>query len=96
MQRLHAALADQGFALLAVSVDEPGSAVAAFRDRLGLTFPILLDPERRVAGRYQAERFPESLLVDRSGVIVERYVGAKPWDAPAYVSRIRRLLANGA
>ena len=28
------------------------------------------------------------------GVIVERYVGGKEWGAPAYVARIRRLIAG--
>ena len=29
-----------------------------------------------------------------NGVVVERYVGPREWDAPAYVERIRRLLAS--
>ena len=31
----------------------------------------------------------------RDGVIVERYIGPKAWDAPAYVDRVRELLAEG-
>jgi peroxiredoxin len=93
MQRLHEALAGQGFALVAVSVDADPEPVAAFRERLGLGFTLLLDPDQRVARAYQTFRFPESLLVGRDGSILERYVGPKEWDAPAYVERIRRLLA---
>ena len=92
MQRLYEALAGTGFEILAISVDEDPALVESFRDRLGLTFPILLDPEQRVAHRWQTYRFPETLLVGRDGEIVERYVGPKEWDAVAYVDRIRRLL----
>jgi peroxiredoxin len=95
MQRLHAQLEGPDFELLAISVDDEVPAVRAFRERLELRFPILLDPDERVARRYQTFRYPESFLVGPDGVIVERYVGGKEWDASAYVARIRRLMAGG-
>jgi peroxiredoxin len=92
MQRLHRSLAGRPFELLAISVDAGRDEVAAFRERLGLGFPILLDPRKRVAGAYQSFRFPESWLVDADGRLVERYVGPREWDAPEYRERILRLL----
>ena len=92
MERLYRALRGREFELLAVSVDEDRESVERFRARLGLSFPILLDPEQRVARAYQTFRFPESLLIGPDGRVVERYVGGKEWDAPAYAERIRRLL----
>ena len=94
MERLYLGLGDDGFALLAVSVDRDASEVARFRDRLGLSFPILLDPTQDTARRYQTFKFPESLLIGPDGVVIERYIGSKDWDAPAYVNRIRRLLGR--
>ena len=94
MQRLHEALAPQGFELVAISVDEEREPVQAFRERLGLGFPILHDPAQGSAHTYQSFRFPESFLVDREGVLVERYIGPREWDAPAYRARIARLLAQ--
>jgi peroxiredoxin len=92
MQRLHASLAGDDFALLAVSVDDGDEEVRAFRDRLALTFPILRDPEKRASGAYQTFRFPESWLIDRNGVVVARYIGPRAWDEPVYVERIRKLI----
>ena len=92
MQRLHATLAGPDFELLAVSVDEGDAEVRAFRDRLALRFPILLDPEKRAAGAYQTFRFPESWLIDRDGTVVARYIGPREWDEPIYVERIRKLI----
>jgi peroxiredoxin len=92
MQRLHGALASSGFELLAISVDDPSDPVGAFQRRYGLTFPILLDPRREVAGAYQTHHFPESFLIDADGRVVERYIGPRDWDAPEYVARIRALL----
>lgn len=95
MERLHDALADADFSLLAVSVDEDPVVVQAFRDRLGLSFPILLDPRKQVSTAYQTYRYPETFLIDRDGRIVARYVGPRDWDTPAYVERIRRLIEGG-
>ena len=92
MQRLHAKLAPQGLSLLGVSVDESDEAVERFRERLGLDFTLLWDPERRVSELYQTFRYPETFLIDGDGQVVERYVGPREWDAPEYEARIRRLL----
>ncbi|HEY8153272.1 MAG TPA: TlpA disulfide reductase family protein [Myxococcota bacterium] len=92
MERLHRALAGEDFRLVAISVDAGPDPVLGFQDRLGLGFTLLLDSDQRVARSYQTFRFPETLLIGRDGVILERYVGPKDWDAPVYVDRIRRLL----
>ena len=92
-ERLYRRLGSEGFELLAISVGEAPAVVRQFRDRMGVTFPVLLDADKTVAGRWQTFAFPESLLVDRDGTVLERYVGPRDWDAPAYVARIRQLLA---
>ena len=94
MQRLHQRLGSDGLELVAVSVDNAEADVRAFRERLGLTFPILLDPQRSVSTRYQTFRYPESFLIDREGVVLERYVGPRDWDDPLYLERLRQLLGK--
>ena len=96
MERLYRSLAGTEFELLAVSVDTGPDEVQAFRDRLGLSFPILLDPGKRVSAAYQSYRFPESYLIDRDGRILSRYIGPRDWDAAVYHERIRRVLAGDA
>ena len=92
MERLYRELSGQRFELLAISVDDDAAEVEAFRERLRLSFPILLDANRDVSRAYQTFAFPESLLIDPEGRVVERYVGPKDWDADVYVARIERLL----
>jgi peroxiredoxin len=96
MERLYGALHDEGFQLLAISVDDEPDVVVEFSNRLALTFPILMDSDKTVAQTYQTYRFPESFLVDRDGRVVERYIGPREWDAAIYVDRIRRLLRDGS
>ncbi|MCP3984157.1 MAG: TlpA family protein disulfide reductase [bacterium] len=95
MERLYQALQSRGFELLAISVDESDEPVLPFRDLHGLTFPILMDVEKAVALEYQSYRYPESFLIGPDGILVERYIGPREWDSPAYVSRIERLLDQG-
>ena len=95
MERLYQQLAPEGFEMLAVSVDDGPEPVREFQERLALSFPILLDPEKSVAETYQAFRFPETVLVARDGTLAARYIGPREWDDPAYVERIRRLLGDG-
>jgi len=91
MERLYQELAPQGFELLAVSVDSETRDVEAFQARMGLSFPILLDPQQHSSRLYQTTGFPESILVDPDGRIIERYVGPREWDHPDYVNRIQRI-----
>lgn len=92
MQRLYEALSGPDFEMVAISVDESEDEVRAFRERLGVGFPIALDPDQATARLYQTTGFPESLLIDRDGRIVERYVGPREWDHPDYEARVRRLM----
>ena len=92
MERLYRELHPAGLELVAISVGEEAELVRAFRDRLRLTFTILLDPDKSAAVEWQTFAFPETLLVDRDGTILERYVGPRDWDAPAYVARLGQLL----
>jgi peroxiredoxin len=95
MQRLYRALGDSDFELLAVSVDDDPQLVSDFAERLQLDFPILLDPGAEVAHSYQTYRYPETLLIGPDGVVVERFIGPRDWDAAPYVARIRRMLEDG-
>ncbi len=68
----------QGFTVLAVNntvTDDP-EAVAGFTADLGLTFPILMDPDGSInEDLYDVGQYPTSYLVDGHGVIVARHAG---------------------
>jgi peroxiredoxin len=93
MEKLYQRLKDRGFVLLAVSQDEAGkAAVEPFVRDLGLTFPVLVDPDHQVGDRYRVWGYPESFLIDREGRIVERIIGPRNWAAPEQVATLERLL----
>ena len=96
MQNLYAALEGRGFELVAISVDETPVEVEEFQERMALRFPIALDPDQEISAAYQTMGFPESILVGTDGRVVERYVGPREWDAPAYRQRIEKLLESAS
>ena len=104
MQRLYEALSDTDFEILAVSIDaragqndafgRPGGDLQAFAEEMGLTFPILHDPEGRIERTYQTTGVPETFLIGRDGVIYKKVAGGTEWDAPLNQYLVRRLLAE--
>ncbi|MFQ5921660.1 MAG: peroxiredoxin family protein [Anaerolineales bacterium] len=67
--------ADDGFLVLAVDFDEPAGLVEEFRDELGLTFDLLLDPGAEVQELYRNRSYPSSFFVDENGVIQVQHIG---------------------
>jgi peroxiredoxin len=94
LQTLYERLRDDGFEVLAISIDDAGAVekVQTFVQQLQLDFPILLDPEQRVYRAYQAYGVPETFLIDAQGRVVERFIGPKNWDDERYERAIRQLL----
>jgi peroxiredoxin len=102
MQRLQEEVGDEGFQILAVSIDrappnhDPSNPLdgklQSFADSLGLTFTILHDPEDRISIDYQAAGVPASFILGRDGILVEKIPGPLEWDAPENVLRIRSAL----
>ncbi len=95
IDRLSRSFPGQDFEVLAVSVDEGGEgAVKPFLQRNRLALPVLLNPDRSVPGRYGTFKFPETYIVDRSGVVRYKIIGAENWDSPDAIQAIKGLLAQ--
>lgn len=96
LQRLEDTLADEGLAVIAVSVDERYDDIAPFVEEHGLRFLVLHDLGKRVSRRYEVFQFPETWLIGRDGRLVSRVIGARDWSAPASLRVFRDLLGEGA
>lgn len=95
MEMLYRKFKDQGLVILAVNVEKDGQKlVQSFLQRTPYTFPILFDGDAAVQNRYQIFRYPETVIIDRNGKIVERVVGAIDWTSDQAVELIKSLL-NG-
>jgi peroxiredoxin len=94
MEALYRRLRHRDFVMLAVAEDEGGAdAVGPFVRELGLTFPVLLDPEASLAPRYGATGYPETFIIDRNGQVVNHTIGPAEWDSEQMVAYFEQLLA---
>ena len=93
MQKLYQELKDEGFLILAVSLDESGvEAVKPFVKMHKLDFPVLLDTKGEIKSLYQITGIPESFVIDKSGTIVERIVGPRDWATSGAIRYFRNFL----
>jgi cytochrome c biogenesis protein CcmG/thiol:disulfide interchange protein DsbE len=102
MQRLYQTLAPEGLKMVAVSIDaapgavdpsgHAGGNIDDFARELGLHFPIWHDQSGAIQQTYRTTGVPESFVIDRSGTIIKKVIGATEWDSPASVDLFRRLL----
>lgn len=92
IERLHRTMRGRSFIVLAVSQDSGyGEKVRRFARELELTFPILLDPEQKLSRLYRVTGYPESFIIDKEGILVQRIIGAREWSSPEWVSAMTQL-----
>lgn len=80
IEKLYTKFKGEHFEILAVSIDTEGSKVVApFMKRLNLTFPALLDKKGKIRILYGATGVPESFIIDKNGILLERIIGPIDW-----------------
>jgi cytochrome c biogenesis protein CcmG, thiol:disulfide interchange protein DsbE len=93
MQRLQQKLGDRGFSVVAVSVDQESThKVRRWIEDRGITFTVLHDREGSIEATFQTLGVPESFVIDRNGVVVDRVTGPIAWDSPEAEARIVAVL----
>ncbi len=105
LERLYKSLKDKGVVVLAINTDasENKEAVRKFVADKGLSFPVLMDPELEVAGKYGVSGFPETMLVGKDGLLkalkvpgektpIVRVIADQPWDSPAFIKAVSEIL----
>ena len=93
MEKLHQELKDKDFEILAVSIDVLGAkAVIPFMKKHKLSFSVLTDTEGTIKSLYQTTGVPESFIIDKQGIIVEKVIGPRDWAAPSIIRSFRNLI----
>ena len=79
MQKLYETWDKDKFVMLAVNIGQGKTTVQKFVKEHGYTFPVLLDGNSKVAGKYMVQGIPTTYFVDKQGNLVSRIVGAREW-----------------
>jgi DsbE subfamily thiol:disulfide oxidoreductase len=76
LQQIYDEWQERGLMLLAINIGDNLSQVAEFMQSQGLSLPVLLDTEGKVAEQYGIRGIPTSFFIDKDGIIKEMRVGA--------------------
>ncbi len=87
LQATYAELRGRGLVVVGVNWGESGETAAALAREFGLTYPILLDGDLTVSGKYGVRSTPTTFIIDRQGVVRERITGG-----PLTRTAVRRLV----
>ena len=86
--------AGQDFVFLPISRGEEYQTVAAFRKRMGYTFPMGLDPDPKIFRRYAQKAIPRNFLIDRDGKVVLASIGYDKKEFAHLIETIEKTLNN--
>jgi peroxiredoxin len=91
---LHRRFASRGLAILGINTREDGKAVRRYAEELGLTFPLVLDPDGKIGALYGVVGLPTTFLIGRDGHAVALAIGPREWGSAAAEAIIGSLLAD--
>ena len=92
LNRLYEKYRASGFVLLGVNVDDDTSKAAEVAKKLGLTFPVLLDTDKKVSKLYDLSTMPSTVIIDRDGKVRYVHRGYLAGYEDSYEKQIRELL----
>ena len=92
MQRLYEKMPKDKFEMIALFNNDKKPAVRNFVSQLGLTFPIWSDESNIIGARYGLTGLPETLIVDKKGIIREKFIGPAEWDTPETIEMLTKYI----
>ena len=92
MQQLYAKMPKDKFKMVALYNRDKPELVKNFVTKLGITIPILDDQQNILGERYGLTGLPETFIVDKKGVIREKFIGPKEWDSPEIVELLTKYI----
>lgn len=74
---------ERGLVVVGISVDRgaPRALIGPYLQNLGLTFPILLDPDMKTAETWRVTALPATFIVRPGGEVAGMAVGPREWDS---------------
>ncbi len=81
-----------GFEIVTVSVDQSSSDTRNFLSKKGIDLLVLLDGRKVIARQFKVFSLPTTFLIDRNGMIVEKFFGEYDWTDAEILAKIEKLL----
>ena len=92
MEKLHGRFKEQGFAMIAVNLQEPALRVKDFLKKYPLTFTILLDSKGKIGPQFGIRAVPTTFIIDKNGGIIGKALGSRHWYSKESMSLFEHLI----
>ncbi len=71
--------------------DDPANLPEYYKTH-NITLPTLISPENEAAKKYGITGVPETFIIDKEGIVREKLVGPRVWDAEEQIALIEKWL----
>jgi peroxiredoxin len=97
MESLYQRFKGQDFEMFAVSIDtKAADHVQSFVSTYGLTFPVLLDPNKKVYRLYGLTGVPETFIIGKNGEILLKIIGSRDWMKKSWLDYLDRIIGKSS
>jgi peroxiredoxin len=96
LERLQREFSSRGLSIIGVNARESRAAVGRHATELGLTFPLVLDPDGKINARYGVIGLPTTFVIGRDGRAIALAIGPRKWESAPARALIEALLAEPA
>ena len=93
MEEAYRRFKEKGLAVVGVFVQDTEANARRFIEEFGLTFPVGVDSDLRIANEFRFVGMPLTVFVAKDGTITKRVAGPLP--EADLAKEIQRLLAQG-
>lgn len=77
--------------IIAVSIDDDADAYRSFKRQYNLNLQSVRDGSEGANLKFGSVRVPETFVLDRSGVMRRKFVGAQDWTNPEIINYLSKL-----
>jgi len=89
--RMQARMKDKGVVVLAVSIDADDDAYHKFLKDYSVNMVTVRDDSRKASNLYGTFGWPETFIIDRTGVVRRKFIGAVDWTSPEVTDFLSKL-----
>jgi cytochrome c biogenesis protein CcmG, thiol:disulfide interchange protein DsbE len=91
MVKMTARMKDKGVVVLAVSIDADDAAYHRFLKDYSVNMVTVRDEARKASNLYGTFGWPETYIIDRTGVIRRKFIGPVDWTSPEITDYLSKL-----
>jgi peroxiredoxin len=92
LNKLYLEFKDKGLIVLAIAEDPAEKPVKSYIQEKSIAFTILMDKDRKVYFKYSLFGIPVTFLIDKKGVIAEKFIGERDWSSSEMRGKVYNLL----